>query len=343
MDISYSSANTFSECAYKYDLIYNQGVRAKQSETTPTSTGLAVHIGLQAALTLIWAASRIPNYTLMNHQINQYVMQAIQAWVNTVTANPLQVDDMIVEGDWTELVTKSTIITMSTLDDLFKRYGPFEVVTDADGLPLVEAWLEIPITDTGFVFKGKVDAVIHDKINDVSYVIDWKTRKSFKSYDDEQMNAQMGLYQFALKIIHDVHVLYGVLYQIKSETPQEPDRNKNGSMSRRAIPTTWEIYRNALLNAGLDPVEYVDEMKPKLDAVEWFRPIEIMRNIGVTSRLWSNLVMQARRIQATTEFPKAYNRSCTMCDFQALCFSDLHGYDTEYLFDTLFVRKDKNV
>jgi hypothetical protein len=110
-------------------------------------------------------------------------------------------------------------------------------------------------------------------------------------------------------------------------------------MSRRKITSDWPTYEATLLEKGLDPADYIEEMQPKLADVEFFRPIMVFRSAEIAKIFWANMLSYAITIIDTEKFPMALGYACRNCQFAALCQARIYGYDEEVLFEDKFVRK----
>src|SRR5690606_14242325 len=98
-----------------------------------------------------------------------------------------------------------------------------------------------------------------------------------------------------------------ITYQIASKPPAVPSllaaRGKTEpKMSRARIATTWEKYRQCVIDAGLDPDDYYEEMFPKLN-VEFVRPLIAFRGPEQIQNTIEQII-----IPAAVEMQKAYNQ-----------------------------------
>ena len=86
----------------------------------------------------------------------------------------------------------------------------------------------------------------------------------------------------------------GVYWQVKKAAPRLPSRNKDGKMSRRAMVTTWEVYKGALLEAGLDPADYED-MRDKLSDKESVNYWQMKMNYYYSPHIMANITAAAKQ------------------------------------------------
>lgn len=353
--ISKSQIDTFLSCAYKWYLQYKRGIRAKTTEIGPASLGDAVHFGIAAALRSYWSWHR-EYYPIGYAHLDSMIDLAIEKWdaenrptdKNSVNVSEdgkefSLVPDAEFYDKWCDMLENARQIVKRTIREikLLEKYDVVDVrindkglasnngyfKVDAKRVPLIEHQITIQVPDTDFEFSGIVDAVLRNRDTGMVEVIDWKVRRTFTGMDAEVLNAQIGLYQYALSTL-GVDTQVGVIYQIKNEAPKTPTLNKDGTMSRRKIITDWFTYEKALLAEGLDPAEYAD-MREKLIEVEFYRPIMVIRTQAVTDALWSNMVEHARRISDEKRFPRSYGYPCRHCPFNLICQGELYGYDVD--------------
>lgn len=342
--ISVSQIDTFASCQYKWEVKYGRGIRVRSNGVSPMALGDVVHVALAAALTHWYFQQDADNSTGYTG-IRSAIQDAILLWSEANMPDDRRAANVTGDGDisydvdhefysqWDAMLINAYDIATRTLEDmqLVEHYR----VADVENVPIIEYGLSVPL-DNDYLFTGKIDAVLHNTLTDTYVVVDWKVRGKFTDLDSEQLNMQIGLYQHALYLQLGLYAPMGVVYQIKNSPPSKPSTNKDGSMSRRKINSDWATYEQALLEAGLDPSDYVEEMRPKFDGVEFWRPLMVVRTLPVTQKLWDNMVAYVHKISGTTVFPRALGYACRTCPFAALCHSELYDYDTEDLMSTRY-------
>ena len=336
MRISKSQIDTFLTCAYKWHIQYVQGLRSRSYELGPAALGDVVHTGLAAALNT-FALDYQQGVTSEYYLLDRSIKAAIEHWDSENRPQDKEVlaynsegevvfvDDIEFYTEWDEMLSDAFQIARRTIRNLrlIDNYVPVFI----DDEPIIEYRIELKIPETKFEFVGVIDAVLHNLTTGLFEVIDWKVRRSFTDTDAEELNSQIGIYQYALRQL-GIDAPMGVVYQIKNKPPRYPSLNKNETMSRQKIITDWDTYKEALLVNGLDPSDYLD-MKDKLAEVEFYRPLLVVRSHEVTDLLWLNMIAHAERIDNETIFPRAYGYPCRNCPFNALCQAELYGYDLE--------------
>lgn len=331
--ISISQIQTFNQCPYKWHLTYQRNLSRIEAEVSPASLGTLFHIGMAAVCRAFYTSKLIINAELIDEG-----QRAIGAWVaeNQPPLQAIEIDgyEMPQENSWFQMMTDAMLLVDRTV-----RHFDFEenrrrfVVADHEGTPLVEYKFVWKNAIEPLDFIGVVDAVFKDLHTGEYFLVDWKTKAQFNDFDDEHLNAQLALYQHALWQVLDIPVTRAVLYQIKSRPPQLPRMLKNGTMSRdKGQNTDWLMYYQALLDSGLDPMEYIEEMKPSLDAKEFFRPLHTFRVPATLHHIWNNFVNQVTLLNEAQVFPQALSSyTCRGCTFRQWCSAKIDGLPTDDL------------
>lgn len=347
--LSYSQMGSFTTCAKKYEYEYVDRLKLKKGAVQQSSLGDLVHHGIAGALRK-FSEKQVNNKP---HKI-AHLYAASEAAIRE-QANKSRHDVLMLEGDelpvddgWNQLATDAYLITVNVIDELQlgKRYAVAAIPvrdpnTDKlDYIPLIEFYISADLTDNAR-FSGVVDAVLYDIERDDYILFDWKVRGRFTGYDVEVLNGQLPLYQRVLNEVYGFNISTSVLFQIKDKAPQKPEMLKNGKqMSRRAIVSTWDLYKSELIAQGLDPADYIEEMAPKLAATEFFSPIEITRTGETLQRFWDNAEKFAINIGKQSEYPMALGYPCRTCNFQRLCAAKMMGYGIEEAMDAYETRHD---
>lgn len=347
--ISVSEINTYASCARRWYLTYKKNLGKLLEEIGPTRKGTVVHEALAVVMRYYYdnQDKTHPDIT----KATQLAAWAVSAWDKSnrpikTTVNPVdssEQSDTDFYERWEETLATATLLVQETIKSLKfpDRYtilntDVFHPAYRPEGTPqpLIEYRIEYPIPNTDHVFVGVVDLVVYDRLTQHIVVVDWKTKKTFIEYDDEYMNQQLGLYQYVLCQM-GLDVTHTLAYQIKS-TIHTPSLNKDGSMSRRNITTTWDRYEQALLDNNLNPDDYLD-MRDKLAENELFRPLVVYRSEVFLKNLWANVVSNVYRLLADTTYPLAMDYVCHSCPFQPLCKATMEGQDTDELINGEYI------
>ena len=198
--------------------------------------------------------------------------------------------------------------------------------------PLVEVRFAIPAVMKTPI-QGYIDLVAREISTGAVWQIDWKFVSAFSDPDGEMFNMQNALYQYALKRA-GVPVVGSITFLTLNKASTLPKLNKNGTVSRALIRTTWEQYAEFVRANGGDPEDYREEMQPKLAGIEWVSDIREYRNAETLDAIWkTEYIGTAYEILSKkTRHPRNVSlMTCRMCQYRSLCHAELRGYDAEYV------------
>ena len=330
-----SRLKSWTNCRYRHDLEYVRRIRRRRTGGV-IDLGSAVHEGLAAALlsSIRKDARKVFTYA-------DVIERAIDHWHTFIVSKMStdELDDREAMAELNDTSEKAKAIAKRAIVPLLSHY---EVVVLDDGTPLVEYALNVRVAWKRWKVRnvhGTVDLVARDKQTGSLWVIDHKTREQLQAEQWVDFDLQLAMYQWMLQK-SGIPVVGSIQYQIRSAVPREPNVNKNGSMSRAAIATTWDIYRAALIREGLDPDEYGD-MKEKLEAQKWHEFSKTYRS----AETLEFIVEDQARANCRDMFTKGHMRrvwralgsiSCRSCRMIDFCRAELHGDDIAPLLDTLF-------
>lgn len=196
----------------------------------------------------------------------------------------------------------------------------------------------------GIVLKGKIDEVDCDRQGH-EWLVDHKTHKILPETGLKYSDIQSAVYSWALERLWGLKV-YGMCWNyIRWKPPTIPEVLKKGEMSRKAIDTTWEVYRTALKAAGLKTSEYLD-MKERLSSkADSFYRREFMPLHGpIVENLVEEAKTTAQEMQKKggADTTRTIDRHCTWCEYYGLCQAELRGLDTEFMLKTEYKEKSND-
>ncbi len=176
---------------------------------------------------------------------------------------------------------------------------------------------------------GCIDILIRN--GDEVYVVEHKTATQPYTITDYMMHLQAKMYAYMVFSKWGVYpkILFNIL--IKAY-PKKPSVNKNGSISKRKIRTTPEVYRQTILenNRNVEDYEeilsylennsYIFNQRYLIDTEKY------MRNwIKTLDKVSSNMVEYNRANEMPPGNPNRTN--CRLCPFSNICAEASDNYD----------------
>lgn len=314
----YSAISTFLKCRALYDFAYVQGLRPKRGASLPRmQLGTQVHLGFEkyfkgAALSEAKAEIEKSSYEILQKVREQVAADPMSVPVDNVSEFIKEYEDIV-----------------ENAPKIFERSALAMPVSDWEPV-LVEHTLEQEIA-SGIVLTGTPDLVARYKPDGQLYLLDWKTRANFQDIGAERYNLQFLIYTWMLqKLGHDVKGTY--IYEILSDVPKEPKRNKDGTISKSKCRTTEGMLQGAIQDSSSIPEDYGDLLS-YVRAIEWQRLTYDHRDAATIERIMQEVVVPAAQSMAAPHIPlRVANRfTCGSCDYASICYAPLEGSDVAYL------------
>lgn len=338
---SHSRVSAYHTCPQKHHLAYERRLALSRDDRPYLKKGILVHVGMAAALRRHFY---VPKSSLEEYQ------DAAEHALRTEAATILDGANVtiIIEGvaavdeDWIskhhELVEESVMVVRNAVKEMI--LPDWEVLIDRKGEPLIE-W-DFQYTSYGVPIQGRLDAVLKRRSSGQVYVVDFKTfGEKPTTWEDMILGSQLPIYIAAVRQLTSHVPTMGMLWQIRANGPRKPKFNKDGSASRaKNIITNWTTYKEALVEAGLDPADYQD-MKEALEERRFNEPTwafysdEMLNNV-----LWPFL-RAAMEIQIAPSKRMVLGFPCKLCPFKQWCLAEVSGQDPEELVGELYVYKDR--
>jgi hypothetical protein len=322
-------------CAYRWEL-RNRRMVGRREIAPPMDLGSFVHAGLSGAIHT-YAEIGMPTTLGKTNQaaVLQATIQGVRNFRKEWIKEHLGDRDMSEEMDeqLTELQVKAGDLAVRAVEELdLTRWD----ILKLNGVFLIEQKIILPNFYKGIPFYGTPDVVWTDRDKGGNWVFDWKIRENMQTVENEEVDLQLPAYQFMLAKLGIPTVGAGK-FQVKARVPEQPELNKNGTMSRQRIATTWEVYREALISRGLKPENYL-EMKQKLD-VEFFRLDHLYRNQFEIQSFWDNIIapLGKQLVEAKEFIRHMHFMNCRGCWAREFCLEELRGGDTGFLLETQYM------
>lgn len=339
--ISISQIMTYLKCQKSWEYSYVQKL-TRRIEKPYFTIGKLCHCGMQGAWMGHWLKKNInecveEGYKYMESYYNEYLEN------NILLEEEVDILDKIYEDS-------KVIFKNAFLDFKPEEYEVYEIDSNT---PAIELHFKLPINRTKG-FHGFVDLIVKHIETNYIWVVDYKFKSSLSQDEDEKYNIQNATYAKACDYM-GIPYLGSMTYQYLNIPPSTPSINKNGTVSRSLIRTTWEIYKQTCIEAGQDPSKYEEEMKEKLSSIEWSKKTLEYRSSEMLDRMWGLIVEPIARKITSLKNSKSkdgiktnfcmYPMNCKMCQFNDVCQADIRGYDTSNIIAMEYVYKDnaKNV
>ena len=300
---SFSQISTWGKCNYQWHLKYVEGLMSP-----PTPAMSYGKLGHKMIENILKGDAIHHDIVVGEGEFDTGEVDEIQQLIGDVTASVKLFEASLPLSDW-------------------------ETV-ELDGVPLIEYPVEVELEgDDSYI--GYIDWVARHKPSGQVWLWDFKFRKSFQDDWVEEIDLQKPIYMKRLLAL-GVDPIGTICGQIKSTAPKKPVLTKKGTLSKAKITTTWEVYRDTVIEHGLNPVDYED-MQEKLKDMQFLKLSRAFRTHEEIQRTWDTVFIRSvEQIKAQKLLPEPPPRSigymnCNFCQFREICIEDLKGRDTEDL------------
>lgn len=328
--VSVSQLMTHMSCPKKW--AYNYIERLMPRVERPFLTvGKLCHKGMQVAMQEMWSRRDLPFTD--NNEWEEWRDCGLEAmkneWLSYIRENPFLAEEM---PEQEQILCDA----VSVFAQAFEEFEPwkYEVLTlykDGKPIPALELHFLVPCPGSKGM-HGYIDAILKEKETGFVWCTDYKFRKSLSDDTEEAFNVQNAVYSHACKKM-GVKITGTMTWQHCNTPAADPAINKNGTISRAKIKTTWQHYSSFCASHGVDPEPYREEMEPKLADIEWFRATYEYRNDDTVKRIWNEVVVPAswavKRSYKGGNKRCMYPWNCKMCQYQSLCQAELRDYDAK--------------
>lgn len=241
------------------------------------------------------------------------------------------------------------------LDHYFKwaptvdNFKPLMVEIEFEVPILVPAGLELP---PGFenrggelyfeglpvVYQGRCDLLIEDPFGNV-WIVDHKTAGNFGSTEYLEMDEQCGSYIWALFMQLGVDVK-GVIYnRLLKAAPKPPQELQRGGFSKnRQQRTTYELYKQTLIENGERVTDYIDFLEFLQDRGNpFFQRLQVQRSKTEMRNLANQICIEAiDMLNSPNIYPNVGMFTCMGCSYRTPCLAKMDGSDVNFVLKDLF-------
>src|SRR5690606_21962812 len=203
-----------------------------------------------------------------------------------------------------------------------------------DPLTYVGSQVELgPIEiEDGIFLTGVADALGEDDRG--IWLVERKSHRNLPDENARMWHMQILIYVWLL-LKQGYDNIRGIVWDyLRTKAPSKPEVLRDGSLSRRKkIDTTWEVYKQAVIEAGQDPEDYKD-MQKALQGREnrFYRRVYMPVTKSMLNPVIKDARITALQIQALQHHPtRRLSRDCARCSYFPLCYAELNRLDTSEL------------
>lgn len=333
--VSASQIQSYMSCAKKWEYVYMQGLTPRV-ERSYLTIGKLCHRGMEAAMTARWNDPDMDidmlegcGLSAMSDMFDDY-MESIEYLVEE-------------RPEFDKIRTDAVRVFIQSLREFDPlKYEVLTVTRDGVEEPALELHFCIPCSRTNGL-HGYIDAILREVDTGHVWCTDYKFRRSLSPDEEEQFNIQNAIYSKACSDM-GIDITGTMTWQHSNVPASVPKVNKDGSLSKAKIKTTWDVYLQCIEELGLDPSDYA-EMEQKLADNEFWRATKEYRNPDTVYNIWNRIVVpmadaiSLRRNSDGGNAMSMYPWNCKMCQFTSLCQAELRGYDVDFIKASEYTQK----
>lgn len=323
--VSVSQLMTHMSCPKKWEYNYIEKLTPRV-ERPYLSIGKLCHTGMQTAMWHKWENGNDIGWC------REYALKAALIAMESehlaYTRNNSFLDEEIPDIEQI-LVDAESVFEQAFWEFDIDKYEVLTLYKDGKSIPALELHFLVPCPGSKGM-HGYIDAILKEKDTGFVWCTDYKFRKSLSDDTEEAFNVQNAVYSHACKKM-GIGITGTMTWQHCNTPAADPAVNKNGTVSRAKIKTTWQHYARFCASQGVDPEPYREEMEQKLSDIEWFRATYEYRNDETIKRIWDEVVVPAswavKKSYKGGNKRSMYPWNCKMCQYQSLCQAELRDYD----------------
>ncbi len=313
--VSHSKVKTWRRCRKAYDYRYVQKLRPRR-KGRPLVFGSIVHEMIEAH-----ANGDSPQDVLTKYRKDVKKLFSAE------------------RDEYLQIVTDAELLMVG----YFRKYEKDKLKFIAIKRKLAEHEFSVPLTD-GIILEGKVDALAR-KPDKTVWMVEHKSHKEVPGEDVRLRDLQTVIYETVLVEHGFVERIDGILWDyIRSKPPTIPRLLKDGSMSQAAIDTTPEVYRQALIDAKLDPKKYKDMLKSLEKAADsFYQRVYMPLNRTMSKQLMGEFITTSKEMRDChgKDATRNLTKDCSWCEYRQLCTAELLGNDADFIRSREFTTGEK--
>lgn len=309
--IHQSDIGQFQRCKRKFAWGSRHG---RELQTKEPQSALWMGTGIHVALEYYYRDGENPN-------------EVWEAWVD-FESEYIDDNSSVYDVDWDEIDEQREL--GHDMLEYYKTVDPDEKIThknDEFDIVSVEEKFEIPLeTPNGNKSQcdlaGRVDGVVKDDLGRL-WLLEHKTYTN-NDLSHLEMDQQASYYFWAMSKKYGEQ-FEGVLYNVLlKDTPQKPDVNKSGSVSKRKKKAlTRELYEQVIEDQDEDKSDYQDTLEwIDENSYEFVKRKRVRRNDAQLEVIGHQLYTLYREMQGSEIYPEPMKRwgdMCNDCSFKTPC------------------------
>lgn len=330
--VSVNELNSFQRCRYQWD-------------KTSASRQSLHRVGMPAPALNIGSAV---HFALAAQSLGADPLAAVMVYFEDSTAQ-LEIQYRKVIGcglgvsEWNQLNAQRDMV-LGMLRAYAARYGKFP--TKPYRIVAPEVTFKIPLVkDYGIYLVGTMDRVHVDQYGN-PIVGECKTYKTAPKRENWRVNNQIYGYACALQILTRKHVVMALYDGLRKKAPLMPKVLKNGTLSTAWIDTTYDLYKQKLLEVyeGDKSVlrhpayaEFMTRLKTRDMSAD--SAFHTRFRVPISQRGIQNWWDQAQGLaMEMAHSPRIYRhfnwQGCPECRIKPLCYAEYFGENTDYVMES---------
>lgn len=189
----------------------------------------------------------------------------------------------------------------------------------------VEQEFEAPLPH-GHTLKFKVDGIVEDEWG--QWLAEHKNHKTLPDDNYRFIDIQTARYVWGLNKHHGYNIV-GVMWNyLRMKPPGIPKLTLAGNLSKAKIETDVLTFTEALIDYGLDPRDFRDDIMRLKKHNPFFKRSRVPKPDKVIETLVKEAVYTADEIERGFKPIRTIDRSCTFsCSYLQPCMASLYGGD----------------
>lgn len=329
--VSVSQLQSFMSCSKKWEYGYVENLTPRV-ERPYLSIGKLCHTGMQVAMTEMWKMQHEMNVCPTNwfEEVLHTAMNALDdEFYRYLHSNNFLNEEI---QDLEQMHMDAAEVFRQSFSEFQPwKYEVYTLQKNGKKIPALELHFVVPCAGSKGL-HGFIDAILLDKTTGFLWCTDYKFRKSLSPDEEEANNVQNAVYTYACNKM-GIPITGTMTWQHINTPAATPSVNKNGTISRAKIKTTWDRYSQFCREHGNNPEDYREEMEPKLADNEFFRATYEYRNPQFVDSIWEEVIVPTAYAVKSARTKKnrrsLYPWNCKMCQYHSLCQAEMRGYDAE--------------